>query len=138
MIPASFAAGALRILGLIIPVPLVVILAALAWLHLDKASAIRRAVDAKVTELVAGARIASLNAQIAAERQITLRMADLADERERRLRVALSAQLALAERLAVIRTEKEGLDDDLADLLARPVDRACAVDADLARGLRSR
>lgn len=138
MIPASLAAGAARILGLVIPVPLVVILAVLAWLHFDKASAVRRAVDDKVTELVAGARIASLTAQIAAQREIAARAADAAAEARRRASVALDAQLALAERMAALRAEKEGLDDDLADLLSRPVDRACAVDADMARRMRAR
>ncbi|MCY0154224.1 hypothetical protein OEG86_20570 [Hoeflea alexandrii] len=45
-----------RILGFTIPLPIGVILAALAWLHFDKASTIRQAVNERVTEMVARRR----------------------------------------------------------------------------------
>ncbi len=48
-----------------IPVPLVVIALAVGWWQLDKHSAVRRAVDDALTEAVAGAKIAALEAQLA-------------------------------------------------------------------------
>ncbi|MEP9389672.1 hypothetical protein [Mesorhizobium sp. KR9-304] len=54
-----------------IPVPLVVIALAFGWWQIDKTSAVRRAVDDALTEAVAGAKIAALEARIVEnERQL--------------------------------------------------------------------
>lgn len=127
-----------RILGFTIPLPLGVILAVLAWLHFDKASAIRQAVNERVTEMVAGAEIASLEAQLDAEKQIAAARGAAAAEANRRLMVEINARTNLATRLAAIQTENEILNDDLADLLSRPVDRDCAVDDGVLGRLRSK
>jgi hypothetical protein len=127
-----------RILGFIVPVPVVVILAALAWVQFDKSSAIRQAVNERVTEMVAGAEIAALEAKLAAQVQIADRAAEAAQEARRRLTVESTARTNLTVRLAAIQTENEILNDDLADLLSRPVDRDCAVDDSVLDRLRGR
>lgn len=136
MIPTPLLGIAWRVLTFMVPVPVILIVAALAWVQFDKASSVRQAVNARVKELVAGADIAALEATLAAERQISARQADAAKEAERRMRVAVDAQVSLAVALAEIRTEKEALHGDLDDLLSRPVDLQCAVDPDLAKRLR--
>ncbi|MCO6407379.1 hypothetical protein [Hoeflea alexandrii] len=127
-----------RILGFTIPLPIGVILAALAWLHFDKASTIRQAVNERVTEMVAGAEIAALEAKLEAEQKIAAARGAAAAEANRRLVVEVNARTNLANRLAAIQTENEILNDDLADLLSRPVAGDCAVDPDLLNRLRGR
>lgn len=127
-----------RILGFTIPVPVAVILAALAWVQFDKSSAIRKAVNERVTEMVAGAEIAVLEAKIDAEQKISAARGAAAAEANRRLQVEIDARVNLSQRMAAIQTENEILNDDLADMLSRPVDRACSVDADVLGRLRGR
>lgn len=126
------------VLGFIIPVPLILILAALAWVHFDKSSAVRRAVDNAVAELVAGAEIATLRAQIAAEREIAARLADTVAERDRRLRAEREALETLNGHLAALRAENEIINNDLDDLLSRPVRSDCTVGTDFLDRLRAR
>lgn len=84
-----------RIARISLPVPLFVIALAIGWWQLDKHSAVRRAVDDALTEAVAGAKIAALEAQLAEkERQLAagrkaaegfaelLRQAQLAQEQQ--------------------------------------------------------
>lgn len=127
-----------RILGFSIPLPVWLILGALAWVQIDKTSTVRQAVNDRVTEMVAGAEIDALKAQAAAQREIVARSADAAREARRRLAVEATARTNLAMRLAAIQTENEILNDDLADLLSRPVDRDCAVDAGVLGRLHAR
>jgi len=54
-----------RIARISLPVPLFVIALAIGWWQFDKHSAVRRAVDDALTEAVAGAKIAALEAQLA-------------------------------------------------------------------------
>jgi hypothetical protein len=126
------------VLAFVVPIPLILILAALAWVHFDKSSAIRKAVDDAVTELVAGAEIAALKAQAAAQREIATRSADAAREARRRLRVEATARTNLSIRLVAIQTENEMLNDDLDDLLSSPVAGDCAVDSVFIGRLRGR
>jgi len=127
-----------RILGFTIPIPVAVILAALAWVQFDKSSAIRQAVNERVKEMVAGAELAALEARLEAEQQIAAARGAAAAEANRRLMVEINARTNLAMRLSAIQTENEILNDDLADLLSRPVDGDCAVDPDLLGKLRGR
>lgn len=126
------------ILGFTIPVPIIVILAALAWVQFDKSSAIRQAVNERVTEMVAGAEIAALESRLEAEEKISAARGQVAAEANRRLMAEIDARVNLSRRLAAIQTENEILNDDLADLLSRPVARDCAVDPDLLGRLRGR
>jgi polyhydroxyalkanoate synthesis regulator phasin len=127
-----------RTLGFTIPLPLGVILAALAWLHFDKESAIRQAVNERVTEMVAGGKIAELEAKLEAEEKIAAARGQAAAEANRRLMAEIDARVNLSRRMAAIQTENEILNDDLADLLSRPVDGDCAVDPDILNRLRGR
>lgn len=127
-----------RILGFTIPIPVAVILAALAWVQFDKSSAIRQAVNERVKEMVAGAEIAALEAKLDAEQKISAARAKLATEANQRLMAEINARVNLSRRLAAIQTENEILNDDLADLLSRPVAGDCAVDSDLLGRLRGR
>lgn len=127
-----------RILMFALPIPLFVIAAVGAWLWLNQESAIVDAVQSRVKEMVAGAEIAALEAQLEAEKQIAEARGAAASEANRRLSVEIIASANLAARLAAIQTENEILSDDLDDLLSRPVDRDCAVDSDLLGRLRGR
>lgn len=138
MIPAWLVTGAWRVLSFVVPIPVFVILAIAGWLYVDHHSAIREAVNDRVREMVAGAEIAALEAKISAQQQIAARLAEAVREAERRQAVTAAARSNLAARLAAIQTENEILNDDMADLLSRPVPGDCSVDADLARRLRGR
>lgn len=126
------------ILGFTIPIPVILIIAAAGWLHFDKSSAIRKALNEQAREMVAGAEIAALKAELDAERKIAAARGAAANEATRRLIVEVNARNNLAARLSAIQTENEILNDDLADLLSRPVAGDCAVDADLLGRLRGR
>ncbi|KGF71147.1 hypothetical protein LL06_00665 [Hoeflea sp. BAL378] len=130
--------GALRILGFTIPIPVIILLGALAWVQFDKSSSIRQAVNERVKEMVAGAEIAALETQLDAQAWIAARSTEAAREADRRRVVEATARINLAARLAAIQTENEILNDDLADLLSRPVAGDCAVDADVLGRLRSK
>jgi len=128
----------LRVFGFVVPVPVVLVLAALAWVQFDKSSAIRTAVNDRVKEMVAGAEIATLQAKLAAQRAIAARLDDVSAEAQRRLTAAVDAQLSLAMRLQAVETKNGDLNDDLDDLLSRPVAGDCAVGADILGRLRGR
>lgn len=92
-----------RVLTISLPVPLFVIALAVGWWQLDKHSAVRRAVDDALTEAVAGAKIASLEAQLA--------------ERSRQLEAGRKAAEGFAEllRQAQIREEQQAAIDATED-----------------------
>ncbi|MBZ8133208.1 hypothetical protein [Afifella sp. IM 167] len=120
--------GALAVVGRIlafgITVPVWVFLAAGLWLHFDKSSAVRQAVDRAVTELVAGAELAAARAEAAAQEK--LRVAA-----EARAAEVSAANARFQERLAEAAREQENLSDEIQELLARPVSADCTVDDDL-------
>tara|TARA_R110002020_G_scaffold467027_4_gene690228 strand:+ start:38765 stop:39241 length:477 start_codon:yes stop_codon:yes gene_type:complete len=138
IIASAWFPQARRFLMFALPIPLFVMAAAGAWLWLNQESAVLHAVQVRVKEMVAGAEIAALEARLEAERQIAAARGAAAAEANRRLMVEINARTNLAARLAAIQTENEILNDDLADLLSRPVARDCAVDPDLLGRLRGR
>ena len=110
------------IFGIIIPLPLWLIVAAptaaYTWFYFDKTSAVRRAVDSFGRELVAGAEIASLKAQL-----------DAAN-------VAAALQKARADTLQDVNkqfenereddeAENDRLEAKVAELLAKPLPETC-------------
>ncbi|MCA0276233.1 MAG: hypothetical protein LCH86_09525 [Proteobacteria bacterium] len=107
-----FALAVWRVLTVMIPIPLVLIIAAGIWVHFDKSSAVRRAVDKAVTELMAGAELDALKAQLAAEKTARAflegKAASLAEANQR----FEDARIA-AER------KNEGLSDELDELKAQ-------------------
>lgn len=112
-----------------ITIPLWLILAAGLWLHLDKTSTVRQAVDRAVSDLVHSAEI-----EAAAAREEALRK--IMAERERqaeRDRVALARFVAM---MADAETERRNLLDEIAELEAQPAPDSCIVDGGLAERLR--
>jgi len=127
-----------RLAKIVIPVPVVAILAALAWVHFDKASAVRRAVDKAVTELVAGARIAALEAEIDGRRRLAMYAAANAEEARRRAETAEAAAIELETQLALSEQKRREFEDDLADREDDPLPDGCRVDQRLLDRLRNR
>lgn len=126
----AFVAGiGKRVLLFTIPIPVIAVLAAWAWVHFDKSSAIRRAVDRAVTELVDGAELDAARAQNEALRKILA-------ETERRAERDRAAAARFSELLTAAEAEKDDLADEIADLESRPVNDACVVDGDLLERLR--
>lgn len=111
-----------RIARISLPVPLFVIALAFGWWQLDKHSAVRRAVDDALTEAVAGAKIAALEAQLA-ERTRQLEAGRKAAEGFAEL--LRQAQLREAQQAAIDATEDAEYE---AKLLA--AGRGCALDID--------
>lgn len=112
-----------------VTLPLWLILAAVLWWQVDKGSAVRRAVETAIEDLVDGQ-------QLAAERASNEALRKILAERERqaeRDRVALAAHAAL---LAAAEAEKGTLLDELAELEATPLPDRCTVDDALFDRLR--
>lgn len=134
LVPAARVAWA--VLRVSIPVPIIVIVAIAAWWQLDKVSAVRRAVDARVKELVAGADIAAAEAERDAARQMAAALAEEARRQaalaaaEAAARAQFEAELAAAER---INTELQGQIDAI---LSSPPPPGCLVDGVLFERLR--
>lgn len=126
-----------RIAKISIPVPLALILAAALWVQFDKASAVRRAVNAAVKDLIAGGELAAL----AAERDAAQAMAEAMAENARRAgqaaaaaakaRDALDAALDAAEH---INAELEG---QINEMLATPAPVDCLADSPFLGRLRN-
>lgn len=113
-----------------VTIPLGVILAAGLWMHFDKGSAVRIAVDRAVTELVAGAELeaartrADAQAKIITEQRAQMVALELANER-------------FAERLREAEFDLENANDEIQDLATRPISSTCTVDGDLLERLRN-
>lgn len=129
MIGLWFSRHILPVLAFGITIPLWLILTAGLWLHLDKASSVRRAVDRAVSDLVHSAEL-----EAAAAREEALRK--IVAERERQAERDRAALARFSELLIAAETEKEGLADELAELAAQPAPDSCIVDGTLADRLR--
>lgn len=129
MIGLWFSRHVLPILTVGITIPLWLILAAGLWLHFDKVSAVRQAVDRAVSDLVHSAEL-----EAAAAREEALRK--IKAELERQAERDRAALARFSELLTAAETEKEGLADDLAELAAQPAPDSCIVDGALADRLR--
>lgn len=118
-----------RVLRISVPIPLALIIAAGLWVCFDKASAVRMAVNKAVTELVAGAELDALQAQVIEERRLRAfvegKAASLAEANKR----FEDARIAAA-------VENEGLADEIEQLKARDVPDG--VDQLLFDGLRNK
>lgn len=109
-----FALTAWRVLTIMIPVPLALIVAAGLWVHFDKSSAVRKAVDKAVSELVAGAEIDALEAQLSTERYLR----GLAEDRAA---ILAEANRHFEEQRIAAERENEGLSDEIEQLKAGAV-----------------
>lgn len=114
--------------GVTIPVWLIAV--AGLWVAFDKTSEIRRAVDRAVTELVAGAELEAARAESAALALIN------AELKGRATALAL-ANSRFAQSLESAQADLETANDQLAELLATPVNDQCNVDAGILGRLRS-
>lgn len=138
MIWAVAGRALLGLVKIVVPVPLVAILAGLAWVHLDKASAVRRAVDEAVTELVAGARIAALEAEIDGRKRLAAFVAANAEEARLRAETAEAALFELEAQLAASEQKRREFEDDLAERKDDPGPDDGRVGPDLLGRLRNR
>lgn len=120
----------IRVLTFGVTIPLWIILAAGLWLHFDKSSAVRAAVDRAVSDLVHSAELEAAEAQIRAlnAMQVELQRQALRDRQ---------ALTKFADLLSAAEAEKESLYDEIAELEAMPVNDACTVDGALLERLRS-
>lgn len=122
--------GALTVLTFGITIPVGVILLAALWVHFDKGSSVRSAVDRAVIELVAGAELEAANARADAQAKI------IAELRTQSTVLEL-ANDRFAERLRVAEVDLENANDEIQDLVARPVSDSCTVGVDLLERLRN-
>lgn len=129
MIGLWFSRHVLPILTVGITIPLWFILAAGLWLHFDKVSAVRQAVDRAVSDLVHSAEL-----EAAAAREEALRK--IKAELERQAERDRAALARFAEMMADAEIERRNLLDEIAELEAQPAPDACVVDGDLAERLR--
>ncbi len=125
---AALAVGK-RVLFFAIPIPVVAILAAWLWVTFDKHSAIRKAVDRAITELVDGA-------ELEAERAKTKALETILATRDRQAAADREALRRFADLLDTAETEKDNMADEIAELESRPVNDACVVDQPLIERLR--
>ncbi len=124
------------VLRISIPIPIMVVLAAWLWVTVDKQSAVRKAVDDRVTALVAGAHIASLEAQRDAEAAISATFAKKAQEAERKLAAEVAARTEFEAKVIELDKTNNELMVDIDDILSAPPPPACVVTPDIARRLR--
>lgn len=117
-------AFAWRVLWFSIPIPLIAIAGVYAWFVFDKHSAVRKAVDKAVTELVAGAQIATLEAQLEASEKVA--------EFERGVASALEvANRGQQELLETQLEENKRQDDQIEAMKKLPPPKTCEVTEDL-------
>lgn len=128
---AKIGKGLLGLLTFGVTIPVGVILLAWAWTHFDKSSAVRQAVDRAVTELVAGAELEAERARASALELINAELRGRADALD-------AANTRFSESLQAAQNDLEGANAQIADLLSRPVNDACAVDSGLLERLRSK
>lgn len=138
MIKAWFARFILPLLTMGVTLPLWLIFAAALWLHLDRDSAVRQAVDRATAELVAGHELEAARATAAAERELRRYFQRSAEAERRRADQLETANSNHAAALALAEEQKELLAHDLDEILSRPVDDRCHVDGDLLDRLRNR
>lgn len=120
----------LGILTFGLTIPVWAILAVFLWVQFDKSSAIRTAVNRAVTELVAGAELEAERAKGQALSKINAELAGKAAALE-------TANRRFSDSLKEAQSDLETANEQLADILAQPVNLKCAVDASLLDRLRN-
>lgn len=121
-----------------ITLPVWVFLVAGAWLWFDKTSSVRQAVNKATAELVAGAQLEALNAQLVEERRIRAWSDGKAEEAAKIAADERAARVDLEQQLTQTDAQKKESDDELAALKAKAVSAGCTVDDGLLGGLRNR
>ncbi|MER8924328.1 hypothetical protein NKJ23_16125 [Mesorhizobium sp. M0184] len=118
--------------------PVWVFLVAGAWLWIDKTSAIRTAVNKYAAELIAGAQMDALNAQLIEERRIRAWSDRKAEEAGKLADAERAARVDLEIKLTLTDSKRKGLADELAEITAHPVSGDCTVDQFLLDRLRNK
>lgn len=121
-----------------ITLPVWAFLAGGIWLYLDKASAVRTAVNGAVTELVAGAELDALNATLIEERRLRAWSDGKADEQRKIADEERSARIDLETQLTLTDAEKKEISDELAKIESTPPPADCRVDQRFLDGLRNK
>ncbi len=121
-----------------ITLPVWVFLIAGAWLWFDKTSSVRQAVNKATAELVAGAQIDALNAQLVEERRIRAWSDGKAEQAGKIAEDERAARVDLEQQLTQTDAQKKESEDELAAIQARPVPGDCRVDQQLFDSLRNR
>ncbi|SDA39317.1 hypothetical protein [Mesorhizobium qingshengii] len=114
-----FKTWVLPVLTFGVTLPVWAFLAGGAWLWIDKVSAVRQAVDKAVTELVAGAQLDALQAEVTEQRRLRAWSDGKADEAGKIAADERSARVTLETTLTLTDAEKRKAEDDLAALQAR-------------------
>ncbi len=104
------------------------------WLYLDKASTLRKA----TANLVAGAQMDALNAQLVEERRLRIWAEGKAEESRRIADLERAARADLAIQLVLTDEERKGLADDITAIQTRAYLGDCTVDRDLLERLRNK
>jgi len=127
-----------RVARISIPLPLGLIAAAAVWLWLDKASAVRTAVNDAVRELVAGSQIEALQEQLETQRQVNEAWRRLSEANARRYEKEREARMAFEQELEEARRADEDTQEEINDLSSKPAQGVGTVGPDLGRRLRNR
>lgn len=122
-----FLAAAWRIASITIPLPIAVIVAVFVWWHVDKGSAVRKA----VAELVASSELEAERAKVTAANL-------LLDEVKKQRDALATANKEFEADVARARAEADAAERDLEELKKHPVNSRCTVDDDVFGRLRSR
>lgn len=122
-----FLAAAWRIASIAIPLPIAVIVAVFVWWHVDKGSAVRKA----VAELVASSELEAERAKVTAANL-------LLDEVKKQRDALATANKEFEADVARARAEADAAERDLEELKKHPVNSRCTVDDDVFGRLRSR
>lgn len=101
--------------------PLWVVLALWVWFKVDKTSEVRQAVEQAVVKLVAGAELEAAKAEAENLALINAALKAKAD-------AEAEANRRFAENLTKAQFDLENANDQINELVARPVDPACVVD----------
>lgn len=121
----------LGILTFGITLPVGVILAAGLWVHFDKGSPIRQAVDRAVTELVVGA-------ELEAERAKNAALQSVISELEGQAQALKDVNRRFSDNLRTAQLNLENANDEIRELATRPVNDRCVVDPSVLDRLRNR
>lgn len=122
------------ILGILtfgITLPVGVILAAGIWVHFDKNSTVRQAVDRAVEELVTGAELEAEKAKNDALERVISELKGQAEALE-------AANRRFSDNLRTAQLDLENANDEIKELATRPVNNKCVVDGSVLNLLRNR
>lgn len=126
------------ILAFGVTLPVWFFLAAGAWLYFDKTSAIRHAVDKATTEIVAGAQLDALQAEVAEERRLRAWVEGFAAESSRIAEAERAARTDLEQQLTLSDADRKAKQDELDAIAQRSRDGIGRVGPQQLDSLRNR